>query len=200
MPPKVLFVDVKTTGLHTGSDRIVSFAGILMTTADLARGQLDGEYEHYIVNPGRLCHPKAAAVHGYSDWLLRHQQPFSEVIDNIVALIEKSDLVVAHNAKFDISFINAELEAASRPAIGKRTFCTRQEYRRVSAGRSARLDDVAAEIGLFRAGSRHGALEDAWLAMMIYFSLNKCPHRAAFSTVTNPKPQNLRPAPPMPRH
>src|SRR5262249_37898478 len=136
MPPKILFVDVETTGLHAGSDRIVSFAGILMTSADLVRGCLDMKYAHYIVNPGRPCHPQATAAHGYSDWLLRHQQPFSEVIDNVVGLIEKADLVVAHNTKFDISFINAELEAANWPAIGKRTFCTMQEYRRIAAGRS----------------------------------------------------------------
>jgi DNA polymerase-3 subunit epsilon len=155
---------------------------------------------HYIVNPGRLCHRKAAAVHGYSDWLLCHQQPFSDVVDNIVGLIEKADLVVAHNIAFDISFINAELKAASPAVIAKPSFCTMQAYRRVAPGRSARLDDVAAEIGLSRAGSRHGALEDAWLVMMVYFNLHKCPYRAPFSVISNSELQNLRPAPPMAHH
>lgn len=198
MPAKVLFVDVETTGLNAGADRIVSFAGILVTTADLARGTLDMRYGHYIVDPGRLCHPHAAAVHGYSDWLLRHQQPFAEIVGSVSELIDNAELIVAHNAEFDVGFINAEMAKIGRPAIGKPVYCTIEGYRALRDTGSARLDEVAAEMGLSRAGSRHGALEDAWLAMMVYFWLHDCPYRIQFSAFSNPLPTNLRPVPPIP--
>lgn len=197
VPATILFVDVETTGFRAGADRIVSYAGILLKTADLAEGELAIGYNHYIVDPCRICHPRAVEVHGYSDWLLRHQQPFSEVVDRVLAQIEDADLIVAHNAEFDLGFINAELASLGRPHIAKPVYCTVEGCRTRGAG-SARLDDVAARIGLSRAGPRHGALEDAWLAMMVYLWLHGCPHRLPFSNVSHPQPTNLRPAPPIP--
>lgn len=198
LPDTVLFVDVETTGFKPGVDRIVSFAGILMSSASLKEATLDLEYGHYIVDPGRLCHPRAAAVHGYSDWLLRHQQPFSEVVDSVIELLEKAELIVTHNAAFDVGFINAELAALGYAPVAKPTYCTAEACRaRLGAG-SASLDAAAGQIGFSRAGQRHGALEDAWLAMMVFFWLHDYPGRFQFGAFSNPHPKNLRPAPPMP--
>ena len=81
-------------------------------------------------------------------------------------LITECDTIAAHNAKFDLSFIDAELAAAGLPPIDKKQFCTMEQYSAFYHGKRS-LDTVAARIGLSRAGPRHGALEDAWLAMMV---------------------------------
>lgn len=112
MPPKILFVDVETTGLEA-HDRIVSLATILLTTRPgLLTGQINLTYTHSIFDPGRKSHPIAESVHGYDDWLLRHQQPFADTAHIFARRISESNLVVAHNAEFDLSFINRELLAA----------------------------------------------------------------------------------------
>jgi hypothetical protein len=105
---------------------------------------------------------------------------------------------VAHNADFDVAFINAELAALDRPAIAKPVYCTVEGYRARNDTSSARLDEVAAHMGLSRAGPRHGALEDAWLAMMVYFWLHECPYRMQFSAFSDPNPINLQSVPPIP--
>jgi hypothetical protein len=119
-------------------------------------------------------------------------------VDRVLGQIEAADMIVAHNADFDIGFINAELVALGRPSVAKSVYCTVEAYRARNTSGSARLDDVVAQIGLSRLGERHGALEDAWLAMMVYLWLHGCPHRVPFSRASHREPTNLRPPPPLP--
>jgi len=197
LPSRLFFVDVETTGLHR-SDRIVSFAGILLTTKDLAQAQLNIKHVHLLFDPGRKSHPEAETLHGYDDWTLRHQAFFSEHATVIRELFDAADLIVAHNAEFDIGFINREFEALGESPIGNPIYCTMQAYRQTGYAGRASLDAIAHRIGLVRAGKRHGAFEDAWLTMMVYLWLNECPYRAPFNVVPNPGPANMRPVPPMP--
>jgi len=174
-------LDVETTGLHS-DDRVVSFAGILLKTEDLKQGELDLNFIHLIFDPGRKSHPKAEEVHGYSDWLLRHQDPFGEHVSMVENLIAQADLLVAHNAEFDLRFINAELAALGRPPVKKPVYCTMEGHRRLDMPGSASLSAIATRLGLARSGQVHSALEDAWLAMMAYLAQHECPYRAGFTT------------------
>ena len=72
IPKCVAFFDVETTGV-SDKDRIVTFAGVkLLDTATLSTGSLQMAYIYLIFDPGRKSHPSAEAIHGYSDWALRH--------------------------------------------------------------------------------------------------------------------------------
>ena len=123
LPSKVVFVDVETTGL-TNSDRIVSFAAILLETQSLSTGKFVVSVIHVVCDPGKKSHPRAEAVHGFSDWVLRHQDPFSEYAGEIQSLLDEADLIVAHNANFDMNFINRELVAVGRRPPAKPIYCT----------------------------------------------------------------------------
>jgi DNA polymerase-3 subunit epsilon len=195
-PTRICFVDVETTGL-TELDRIVSFAGIFFDASKSSQVIDCLSFVHIICDPGRKSHPRAEEVHGYSDWVLRHQESFSQNAEDIVDFLSKSEIIVSHNAEFDIKFINRELVAAGFDELNKPTFCTMQSYRQRTLGRSS-LSAAAAHIGLARSGVRHGALEDAWLAMMIYFWLHKIPQQVPFSVFGNAEPKNLRPSSPLP--
>lgn len=197
LPPRVLFVDVETTGFHS-SDRIVSFAGIEFETAALPDGVFALHYVHLVFDPGKKSHPRAAEVHGYDDWTLRHQNPFAAHAHVVNDFVERADLIVAHNAKFDIDFLDRELIAAGHQRIRKPIYCTMEAHRRMGVPGRATLSNVAGQIGLQRGGVRHGALEDAWLAMMVYLSQHGCPSRVGFAQFSDPAAKNLVPAPPMP--
>jgi DNA polymerase III subunit epsilon len=197
LPARVLFVDVETTGLND-DDRVVSFAGILLTTAALAVGEFHMKVCHLVFDPGRKSHRKAEDLHGYDDWTLRHQDFFVELVDVVVELIAGADLVVAHNASFDRKFIDRELVAVRRPCIAKPFYCTMEAHRAKHLMGSSSLDTVAADYGFSRAGLRHGALEDAWLAMMIYLGQQGCPRKFPFERLPDHLPRNLRPAPQRP--
>jgi len=195
LPSKVLVCDVETTGL-TSHDRIVTFAGIGMTTAPLASGQFNLSYSYLIFDPGRKNNPQAQRIHGYTDWVLKFQNPFSVYADELWRFISSYDLIVAHNASFDISFIDRELVAAGFPALSRPIFCTMQGYRALGMGGSASLDAICARIKLARASNVHGALEDAWLALQVYLWLHNCPLHATLPDTVPLIPTNFHEAPP----
>ena len=72
LPPRLVALDVEATGLSAG-DRMVSVGAVALATASLAAGRPEIVCHHLVVDPGRTSHPAALAVHGYDDWLLRHQ-------------------------------------------------------------------------------------------------------------------------------
>ena len=196
LPSKVVFVDVETTGL-TDSDRIVSFAAILLETQSLRAGKFTVSVIHVVCDPGKKSHPRAESVHGFSDWVLRHQDPFSKYAGEIESLLDEADLIVAHNANFDMNFINRELVAVGRRPPAKPIYCTMEGHRNLDRGGSASLTALASQIGLSRRGTNHGALEDAWLAMMIYLDQHECPFKFPLESLPSDI-FNLKACPPQP--
>lgn len=198
LPDKILFVDVETTGIG-GDDRIVSMATLLLKTENLKNGKITASYMHGIFDPTKKSHPKAELVHGYDDWTLRHQEPFSGSASAFNTFISEADLLVAHNADFDISFINREFSFSGIAPLSIPTYCTMKAYRAKGAGGSAALAAICGRLGIKRVGETHGALEDAWLAMQVYLWLHECPHYTTpFSSVQDPGPVNFREPPPRP--
>lgn len=187
LPSSAVFVDVETTGL-SHQDRVVSIGAVWLSTGSVGNGPFPVSFIHLIFNPERRSHPAATRVHGYSDRLLGQQEKFSTRAQFLREYLNSADLIVAHNASFDISFINRELGFSGEASLTKPVFCTMQGCRQRSV-ESASLDNVCRQIGLLRETRRHGALEDSWLAMMIYLWLHGLPCSRPFSdlgTFTDP--------------
>ena len=196
LPGSIAFVDVETTGLNS-DDRIVSLGAFWFASGSLCDRIFPVSFVHLIFNPDRRSHPRAAQVHGYSDWLLKHQEPFETYADDVRNFLCSADLIVAHNAEFDLGFINRELQRVARATIDRPSYCTMEACR--SRGSHAGLDAVCKALGLTREGKRHGALEDAWLAMMVYLWLHGCPTHLPFSEAGGLlEPFNQMPAPAAP--
>lgn len=154
LPERLLFVDVETTGLFS-SDRVVSIGLVQLETAPLGEGRIRVNYGHWIFDPGRKSHPRAEADHGYSDWLLRHQDPFEALAAELLPFFAESGLVAAHNASFDQRFIAAEFERAGKPIPARPFFCTMQEYRRRAPARLASPGHARRRRYVHRRAPRH---------------------------------------------
>ena len=130
LPDRVLFTDVETTGLHS-SDRIVSIGLILLDLARLRGGDATMSANHLVFDPGKKSHPRAEAVHGYSDWTLRHQETFADYAPDLWQRFSGGTLTVAHNAPFDQSFIEREFRLVGHdgPPPLPAFFCTMEAYR-----------------------------------------------------------------------
>lgn len=194
LPARPIFVDVETTGLH-GSDRVVSLGAILLDTATLRQPEWDVQAVHLVFDPGKKSHPRAEAVHGWSDWMLRHQDPFHTHVDTLADLFARSDRIIAHNASFDWRFISSEFQLAGRPAPTAVRFCTMVAWRDQVGGRAG-LNNVLAQMGLRRASEKHGAFEDAWFAMQVFLRLHGLPQPAGAIPLL--APTNQRDVPPLP--
>ena len=114
----------------------------------------------------------AFAVHGLSAEFLSDKPLFAAVAEEFLEFIGDAPLVI-HNASFDISFINAELEKVSRPAIAReRLVDTLTLARRKHPGVSNRLDDLCSRYAIDNSRrTKHGALLDAELLAEVYIDL-----------------------------
>jgi DNA polymerase-3 subunit epsilon len=190
-PASVAFCDVETTGLGN-QDRIVSFGGIGMTSHNLAKGQPDLEYVYLVFNPGKQNGGVAEQIHGFSDSVLRLQDPFTVHAADVRCFLTSYEILVAHNAAFDLRFINREMKLSGLPALTKPVYCTMKGYRALELGDSAALSAVCRRIKLARAGVLHDAMEDAWLAMQIYLWLQGGPLQGRLRGSLPRTPSNLR--------
>ena len=191
LPASVAFCDVETTGLRK-DDRIVSFGGIGMISRDLAKGPPDLEYVYLVFNPGNGNGRVAEQIHGFSDSALRLQDPFAVHAADVRCFLTSYELLVAHNAAFDLTFINREMRSSGLPALTRPVYCTMKGYRALKLGGSASLSAVCRRIKLARAGNLHDAIEDAWLAMQIYLWLHGCPLQRRLRSSLPRTPSNLR--------
>jgi DNA polymerase-3 subunit epsilon len=196
LPAQILFFDVETTGLHS-KDRVVSLGTVLLQTRGLLFHRLHAECNHWIFDPGKKSHPAAQQVHGYDDWVLRHQDQFSVHAEKILQLFQNVDLLVAHNYRFDSRFIAQEFELCGLEHLPREAFCTMEAWR-AERGPPAGLDAVCKTINLFRTGRRHGALEDAFLAMAVYLSMKIGFAAPSEGPAGLGPPSNFRQPPPMP--
>lgn len=106
-------VDVETTGLHAATgDRVCEIA-LLRTHA----GQEVARFET-LVHPQQPMPPGAMAVHGISDAMLTDAPPFATILPTVQEFLQDT-IVVAHNARFDIGFLQREWALAGHtlPAL-----------------------------------------------------------------------------------
>jgi DNA polymerase-3 subunit epsilon len=124
------------------------------------------------LNPERDMPAEAEAVHGLSAVFLSDKPLFAEIAEEFEAFIAES-IIVAHNASFDLGFINAELKQAGREIIPKeRTIDTVALARRKFPGAQASLDALCKRFNVdTSARDKHGALLDAKLLAQVYLEL-----------------------------
>src|SRR5207344_1671037 len=115
---------------------------------------------------------EAFAVHGLSTEFLSSKPLFTEVVEEFLAFIGDAPLVI-HNASFDISFINAELDRIKRQPVSRdRLVDTLLLARRKHPGVSNRLDDLCSRYAIDNSRrTKHGALLDAELLAEVYVDL-----------------------------
>ena len=163
-----IVLDTETTGLDPlRGDRLVEIGCI-----EIFNRMPTGQSYHVYINPERDMPAEAFAVHGLSTEFLASKPLFTEVVDEFLAFIADTPLVI-HNASFDISFINAELERIKRPVIARdRLVDTLLLARRKHPGVSNRLDDLCSRYAIDNSRrTKHGALLDAELLAEVYVDL-----------------------------
>ena len=107
--PSFIALDVETTGLDPAQGhRIVEIA--------LIRYRGDKILESYetLIHPHRPIPGDAFAIHGISDADVIDAPSFHEVAGDIIAFIGM-DPIIAHNAPFDLKFLQHELAATTYP-------------------------------------------------------------------------------------
>lgn len=160
--------DTETTGLRPAEGHRLVEIGCV----ELLNHMPTGEVFHQYINPERDMPDGAFQVHGLSEQFLSDKPLFADVADAFLAFVGDAPLV-AHNASFDMGFINAELEAIGRaPLPDSQSIDTMQIAKARFPGAQASLDALCRRFNVDNsAREKHGALLDAELLAEVYLEL-----------------------------
>jgi DNA polymerase-3 subunit epsilon len=163
-----IILDIETTGLeHKEGHRVIEIGCIELNSKEV------GASYHQYINPSITLTEDNIKIHGITNEYLIDKPLFDEIVDDFLAFIEDSS-IIAHNASFDIGFLNFELEKLSKPKIAKeRVIDTIKIARQRFPGQQVSLDALIKKLKINTLINRdqHGALKDAKLLTDVYLEL-----------------------------
>jgi DNA polymerase III subunit epsilon len=167
-----IVLDTETTGLSADSgDRIIEIGCV-----ELLQRKLTGNNLHFYVNPERDSHEDALKVHGISNEFLRDKPKFGQIADELLDYLSGAELII-HNAPFDISFLNKELERIGRPPLKTlvgNVIDSLVMAKEMFPGKRNGLDALCDRLGVDNSGrTLHGALLDAELLADVYINMTR---------------------------
>jgi DNA polymerase-3 subunit epsilon len=163
-----IILDTETTGLDPAKgDRVVEIGAV-----ELLNHLPTGRTFHVYINPERDMPAEAEAVHGLSSAFLADKPTFGNIAQEFLDFIAQ-DVLIIHNASFDMAFLNAELSFLKRPAIPpERVVDTLHIARQKHPGTGNSLDALCRRYGIDNSRrSKHGALLDSELLAEVYLEL-----------------------------
>jgi DNA polymerase-3 subunit epsilon len=140
-------LDTETTGMPVErGHRIIEIGAV-----EIINRRLTGRTFHHYIHPEREIDEGAQAVHGISLEFLEGKPRFAGIADELIEFLRGAELI-AHNAAFDVGFLNA----------------ARERY----PGQRNSLDALCKRLGVDN-GHRnlHGALLDAELLADVYLAM-----------------------------
>ncbi len=155
--------DFETTGLHSGSDRIVEFGAVKFRGAEVL-----GTFGT-LVNPGIPIPEDSVKITGISSEMVADKPAVEDVLDEFLAFVGDS-ILVAHNASFDMGFLRAALAGSGRPDVSNLLIDTQQLAKRAFPGqKSYSLQNLAAFLK-FPLNNAHRAVDDSIQCMKLFTS------------------------------
>ncbi|NAW64500.1 DNA polymerase III subunit epsilon [Photobacterium halotolerans] len=172
---RIIVFDTETTGMnmtgpHYEGHRIVEIGAV-----EIINRKFTGRTFHVYIKPDRPIDPEAVAVHGITDEFLRDKPTYADIHHEFMDFIRGAELV-AHNAPFDIGFMDYEFRKLD-PAIGKTTdFCsvtdTLDMAKKIFPGKRNNLDILCSRYGIDNSHrTLHGALLDAEILADVYLMM-----------------------------
>ena len=174
-------LDTETSGLNPDKgDRIVEIGAI-----ELVNHIPTGNTFHRYLNPlleGEMP-VESFKIHGLSVDFLSDKPLFSEMIEDLIMFIGNSNLII-HNAKFDIGFINYEIQRLEKSNFDIYDTLPYKEIRsdyiidtleiakKLYPGKSVSLDSLCIKFGIDnKRKGKHGALIDSEILSEVYLEL-----------------------------
>ena len=164
---KEIVLDTETTGLSVKEGhRIVEIGCIELDNLIPTKKKF-----HCYLNPERKVSEKAFEVHGYSDSFLSDKMKFREIADDFLRFIKDKRLII-HNAEFDLSHLNNELQIIGKNKIVNEVIDTVSLARNKFPGSQISLDALCKRYRIDNSKRvQHTALIDCDLLSKVYINL-----------------------------
>ena len=165
---KEVVLDTETTGLSVEEGhRIVEIGCVELNDLIPTSNKF-----HYYLNPGKKISKEALKIHGYTDDFLSDKKKFKEIVHEFLEFIKGKRLII-HNAEFDLSHLNNELELIGKNKIEKQNIIDTLELARNKfPGSGISLDALCKRYRIDNSKrEKHTALIDCELLTKVYINL-----------------------------
>lgn len=164
---KEVILDTETTGLSVKEGhRLVEIGCVELENLIPTKNKF-----HCYLNPERKVSQKALEVHGYTDEFLSDKKKFKEIADDFLNFIDGKRLII-HNAEFDLSHINNELEIIGKKKLKNEIIDTLVLARNKFPGSSTSLDALCRRYRIDNSKrQQHSAIIDCDLLVKVYINL-----------------------------
>ena len=166
--PRQLILDTETTGFYfQDTDRIIEVGAI-----EMINRKLTGRSIHIYINPEKPV-GESENIHGISDEFLKDKPKYAEIADVLYDYLKGAE-IIAHNASFDMNFLDMEFE---RVGLGKlSSVCnvtdTLAMAKAKHPGQKNSLDALVRRYEIpERDRTFHGALLDAEILADVYLAM-----------------------------
>ena len=161
--------DTETTGLSPErGDKLVEIGAI-----ELINHKPTGKFFHKYINPERDVPEEVVKVHGLTEEFLKDFPIFRDIADEFIDFVGDDGILVAHNANFDMGFINYELSLLNKNTYkNDRVIDTLEIAKNMFPGARNNLDALCKRFNIDNSKrTKHGALLDAELLSEVYLQL-----------------------------
>ena len=171
MSSRQIVLDTETTGLEPErGHRVIEIGCVELVDRRFTRNDF-----HYYLNPERDIDAAAMEVHGLTTEFLKDKPKFAEIRGQLIDYLAGSELII-HNAAFDVTFLDAELNRATGNTVSIATICTvvdsLQIARKKHPGQRNSLDALCKRYVIDNSQrTLHGALLDAEILADVYLSM-----------------------------
>lgn len=166
--PRQLILDTETTGFYyQDGDRIIEIGAI-----EMINRKLTGSSIHIYINPEKPV-GDSVQVHGISDDFLKDKPKFAEIADVLFEYLKGAE-IIAHNATFDMNFLDMEFKSAGVTALSEvcEVTDTLALAKSKHPGQKNSLDALVKRYEIpARDRTFHGALLDAEILADVYLAM-----------------------------
>jgi DNA polymerase-3 subunit epsilon len=169
MKKKLFFLDTETTGLNSRFDDLIEIACVKVNILDTFEVHNEDIFHTYL-KPSVPITEDSKKIHGISEDFLQDKPTFSEIYSKFLEFISDG-VLVAHNAPFDISFLNEALNKINKEPIKNKIIDSLVVARRLFKGQAVGLDRLPKLLGINFERGFHSALEDAMILAKVYSAM-----------------------------
>lgn len=169
---KSLVIDCETTGLLLPSvsdlndqPRIIEFGAVVIQDGDVVQSY------NQLINPGFDIETVITKITGITNDDLKGKPKFSDVADEIYAMFEGAEMVIAHNVEFDSTMVRNEFKRMNRDIVMPELVCTVQEFYHIY-GRRMKLTELYRYFLKKELKQTHRALDDVEALVEILQHIN----------------------------
>ncbi|MEF8815238.1 MAG: DEDD exonuclease domain-containing protein [Salinibacter sp.] len=146
--------DLETTGTTPDDDRVMEIGAV-----KVREGAVVDRFQQ-LVNPQQSVPGRITKMTGITTGMVFEAPPVEEVLPDYCAFLGRG-ILVAHNASFDVSFLDAELQRTGKDTLSNDTLCTVRLARRLLPGLDSKGLGRLAQFYDIDVDGRHRALGDA---------------------------------------